>query len=100
MLATVADNVAKAGNEWIDAGGTIRTSTTDWETNNEQITVTVSSGNHLGVRLGDPAATAGSASSLAHFSYESVASPDNGAYVKPIVKTNYVNPIVRSIING
>ena len=100
VLATVADNVAKAGNEWIDAGGTIRTSTTDWETNNEQITVTVSSGNHLGVRLGDPAATAGSASSLAHFSYESVASPDNGAYVKPIVKTNYVNPIVRSIING
>lgn len=74
VLATLT-NVEVAGNQWVDATGTIRTSPTDWINNNEPLVVEVSTGNNLAIEIGDPSINGRGTTTISHFYFEATTAP-------------------------
>lgn len=83
VLSTVASGTATALGEFVDAGGTVRTSASDWVTNGSTVTtqVTVTSG-RIGIRLG-PSSTQSGSSAIAHLA---VAPASGGGSSLPIFR--------------
>lgn len=88
ILSTVVSGASNSSSEWYDASGANRTSATDWVNNNLSVQVTVSTGNSLGIRIGDPAASSSGQSKISHFSY---ASSGGGGIAIPVIMAHLRN---------
>jgi len=67
VIATIANGVSTgAGNAFVDATGTVRTTPTDWTTNNASITLSFTSTTCF-IGIGDPLNFGADISAIAHF---------------------------------
>jgi hypothetical protein len=64
LLATIASNIATTTGQFVDANGNVRTSDTDWTTNNTARSIVLAS-TSLVIKIGDPTTLASNSSTLA-----------------------------------